>query len=66
MQPICLPPEDLDVKKFVGDYKATTAGWGKIDNDGRRSNTLLQVGLPYFNHQTCSEIFPVKSDKQVS
>ena len=52
--PICLPTNDED--DFVG-ASAFATGWGRISNDGQRSNILKEVELPIISNEECMSMY---------
>ncbi|XP_071546341.1 phenoloxidase-activating factor 1-like [Panulirus ornatus] len=56
IQPVCLPPQGLDVRKAAGQKEALVAGWGRTEN-GSSSRKLLQVTLPFFDERLCNETY---------
>ena len=52
---ICVPEKDQS-EAFVGRY-CTATGWGRISNNGGRSEDLLKVQLPIISRGQCREMF---------
>jgi secreted trypsin-like serine protease len=52
IQPVCLPPSDLDDPKGL-----FAAGWGRIDEGGRTSDRLHHVSLPKYSSAKCDAKF---------
>ncbi|XP_063595691.1 phenoloxidase-activating factor 3-like [Penaeus indicus] len=52
VQPICLPTEDMDPEKFVGDRGAIIAGWG-VTKSGYSLDRLLTATVPYVPLKVC-------------
>ncbi|XP_071535967.1 phenoloxidase-activating factor 3-like [Panulirus ornatus] len=59
IQPVCLPPQGLDVRKAAGHREALMAGWGFTEK-GTSSEKLLQVFLPFVDNEQCSNSYNVK------
>ncbi|XP_071552041.1 phenoloxidase-activating factor 1-like isoform X1 [Panulirus ornatus] len=56
IQPICLPPQGLDVKKVSGQREPLVSGWGFTEN-GTYSNRKLDVSLPFVDTQICNATY---------
>ncbi|XP_071546017.1 phenoloxidase-activating factor 1-like [Panulirus ornatus] len=53
IQPVCLPPQGLDVRKAAGTKEVLVAGWGYTENDSI-SEKLQHVSLPFFDEKQCN------------
>uniref|UniRef100_A0A7E4W6V6 limulus clotting factor C n=1 Tax=Panagrellus redivivus TaxID=6233 RepID=A0A7E4W6V6_PANRE len=51
-QPICLPSWDKDIE--LSTKMAWATGWGDLKTDGKLSDTLQQVKVPFVDMPTCS------------
>jgi secreted trypsin-like serine protease len=52
IQPVCLPPSDLNDPKGL-----FAAGWGRIDEGGRTSDKLHHISLPQYSSAKCDAKF---------
>lgn len=56
VRPVCLPPADLDVEKFLGQREAVVAGWGTTEKISQ-SQILQRAPLPYADKKTCEKLY---------
>ncbi|XP_071546582.1 uncharacterized protein [Panulirus ornatus] len=54
VQPVCLPPQNMDIREMIGEREAVVAGWGFTEK-GPGSDRLLNVFLPMFDKKTCND-----------
>ncbi|KAK7072516.1 putative peptidase S1 [Halocaridina rubra] len=56
VHPVCLPPQNLNVRQVMHVPEAIVAGWGATEN-GTVSDRLLHVVLPVVDNQQCNTTY---------
>lgn len=53
VEPLCLPPAEIDVEKLLDGSQAEVAGWGLTE---KRQNSLIlqKASLPFVNKTMCN------------
>lgn len=56
VQPVCLPPADIDISTFLSGRQATVAGWG-VTERGANTQVLQRVRVPFVSRDVCNPVY---------
>ncbi|KAK8386058.1 hypothetical protein O3P69_010645 [Scylla paramamosain] len=57
VQPVCLPPADLNIEEFLRSRDAIVAGWGATE-ERSYSRTLQVTNIPFASKSKCKILYP--------